>query len=217
MTTLQLLLDAAQAATEEHGHEEAEDLAVLVLNRSRRLAGMPERFKVWPSRTDRAAFEAAMDPVPSSASVDPESRPLKAHRYFRERVARWLVGDIDEALGDVVGSQDERAHALSAALQDRLGLVAITLDESDDDQLIFETLNDRGTPLLSADLVKNWVFQWGHEAGADVEHWAESLWLELDDDWWRDEVRQGRTSRARLDIFFQYWLTARTREEVPTE
>ena len=36
-------------------------------------------------------------------------------------------------------------------------LVAIDLTSHDDEQLIFETLNDRGTPLLKADLIKNWL------------------------------------------------------------
>ena len=43
--------------------------------------------------------------------------------------------------------------------------------EEDNAQVIFETLNDRGTPLLKADLIKNWVFQVGDKVHADVEKW----------------------------------------------
>jgi hypothetical protein len=102
-------------------------------------------------------------------------------------------------------------------LQSRLYLVAINLGLSDDDQLIFETLNDRGTPLLAADLIKNWVFQLGDELHADTEKWADLYWAEFDEDWWRQEISQGRHLRSRIDIFLQYWLTMRTKEEIPTE
>ncbi|MEZ5311015.1 MAG: DUF262 domain-containing protein [Microthrixaceae bacterium] len=54
-------------------------------------------------------------------------------------------------------------------LQQHLQIVAIDLAATDDDQLIFETLNDRGTPLLAADLIKNYVFQRCDEIGADVD------------------------------------------------
>ncbi|MDN5851704.1 MAG: DUF262 domain-containing HNH endonuclease family protein [Actinomycetia bacterium] len=96
-------------------------------------------------------------------------------------------------------------------------LVAIDLTGHDDAQLIFETLNDRGTPLLKADLIKNWVFRKGEKLKADVERWAVTHWAEFDTDWWREEINQGRLTRSRVDIFLQYWLTMRRQEEVKTE
>ncbi len=164
MTTLQILLDAAHAAVVELGYEEeAEFLEDLIVNSAKRFAGTKDRFKLWPSRADRAAFEAAMD---DDAVPGPEHRITEAHRFFVAEVRRWIIEGADE--GETpVGAQDERARALSHVLQQRLFIVAINLGLSDDDQLIFETLNDRGTPLLAADLIKNWIFQRGTELGAD--------------------------------------------------
>jgi len=110
-----------------------------------------------------------------------------------------------------------RVEALNSTLQDRLVLVAIDLTGHDDAQLIFETLNDRGTPLLKADLIKNWVFREGERIGADVDSWAETLWADFDTTWWREEIRQGRLTRSRVDIFLQYWLTMRRKDEVKAE
>ncbi|WP_091763899.1 DUF262 domain-containing protein [Blastococcus aurantiacus] len=60
-TTLQILLDAVHAAVSARGHEdEAEALEELILNKAKRFAGKPERFKLWPARSDRNAFEHAM-------------------------------------------------------------------------------------------------------------------------------------------------------------
>jgi hypothetical protein len=78
-----------------------------------------------------------------------EHRIKEAHQFFRLEVMSWLTGT--EA-GDaaVVGDQAARVHALSDVLQARLFVVAINLSGHDDDQVIFETLNDRGdTPAES--------------------------------------------------------------------
>lgn len=97
------------------------------------------------------------------------------------------------------------------------GGTTIDLTGHDDAQLIFETLNDRGTPLLKADLIKNWIFRKGEKLGADVTRWADEIWAGFDGGWWRDEIRQGRLSRSRIDIFLQYWLTMRRQDEVKAE
>lgn len=214
-TTLQILIDAVHQVIAERGHElMAEDLEGLILNRSTAFAGRPERFKLWPSRYDQAAFSQAMDPREGWVG---EHRIVAAHDFFREEADRWMAGkpDADGILPP--GSEDERVWALSSTLQHRLFVVAINLTGHDDSQLIFETLNDRGTPLLKADLIKNWIFKKGEEVGADVRSWPDTYWEDFDDDWWREEIVQGRHSRSRIDIFLQYWLTMRLRDEVVTD
>ena len=214
-TTLQILLDAVHQVIAERGHEMmAEDLEGLILNRSSAFKGRPERFKLWPSRGDREGFAQAMDPA---AGWIGDHRIIAAHQYFRMEAEAWLAGmpDADGAIPP--GTEEERVYALSSTLQHRLLVVAINLTGHDDAQLIFETLNDRGTPLLKADLIKNWIFQVGERIHADIESWPEKYWSDFDDDWWRDEIPQGRTPRSRIDIFLQYWLTMRTRDDVPTD
>lgn len=214
-TTLQLIIDAAQAVIAERGHEFlAEDLEELIVNKSAAFKGKPERFKLWPSRNDRAAFAQAMDPQQGWSS---EHRIIAAHSYFSDEIRNWLTGIPDADGVQPPGNEEERATALSATLQDGLFIVAINLTGHDDAQLIFETLNDRGTPLLKADLIKNWVFQHGERVDADVEQWPETHWVDFDEDWWRAEITQGRHSRSRIDIFLQYWLTMRKSDEVKTE
>nr|WP_246242640.1 DUF262 domain-containing protein [Flexivirga aerilata] len=214
-TTLQLMIDAVQAVVEERGHELlAEDLEELILNRSSAFRGKPERFKLWPSKHDRKAFAQAMDPKDDWSG---EHRILSAHKFFSDEARAWLTGTPDEDGKVSPGTEERRASALSATLRDGLYIVAINLTGHDDSQLIFETLNDRGTPLLKADLIKNWVFQQGEKAGADVDEWSETHWVDFDDEWWRAEIVQGRHQRSRIDIFVQYWLTMRLSDEVKTE
>ena len=64
-----------------------------------------------------------------------------------------------------------RLDSLWEALIEEFKVVEITLEEGDDAQVIFETLNERGEPLLAADLVRHNIF---HRADARREH-AEKL------------------------------------------
>lgn len=212
LTTLQVLLDAAQLVLDEHGDpDDAESLQELVFNAANRFRDSPNRFKLWPSRVDRAAFEAVMDnrmTVPKDLIT---SRVCEAHSFFYDAITEWaeVSGDPDKPKA--------RLSTLASVLQQHLQIVAINLAASDDDQLIFETLNDRGTPLLAADLIKNYVFQQCEEIGADVDSWSEAYWQDFDEDWWRNQVAQGRLYRSRIDLFLQYWLTMRLRDEIPTD
>jgi hypothetical protein len=212
LTTLQLLLDAAQLVMEESGHEDvAESLQELVLNDSKRFRATPKRFKLWPSRNDRVAFEHVMDNTLAVPAEHVDSRIPQAHVFFRDAIADWaeVTGDPEKA--------GARLAALARVLQQHLQIVAIDLSGNDDDQLIFETLNDRGTPLLAADLIKNYVFQKCEDLAADVDSWSAIYWGDFDDDWWRDQVSQGRLYRSRIDLFLQYWLTMRLKDEIPTD
>jgi hypothetical protein len=212
LTTLQLLLDASQLVLEEHGDEEdAESLQELVLNNAKRFQNLSSRFKLWPSRVDRAAFEAVMDNELEVSADALASRIYQAHAFFCDAIRDWaeVRGDTEKAKA--------RLSALAQVLQQHLQIVAISLAPNDDDQLIFETLNDRGTPLLAADLIKNFVFQQCEAIGADVDDWGERFWQDLDEDWWRSQVAQGRMYRSRIDLFLQYWLTMRLHDEIPSD
>ncbi|WP_062989986.1 DUF262 domain-containing protein [Nocardia anaemiae] len=212
-TTLQVLLDAAQKVLADLGYEdEGEALAELTVNSAKRFRNKPEQFKLRPSRSDRDAFSAVMSGADVGAYDD--HRVVEAHRFFSNEIHIWIAGVRDDSDQDLVGTQSERVQALTDVLQFRLLVVAINLSGHDDDQLIFETLNDRGTPLLKADLIKNWIFQRGEQLHADVNTWPDRFWLEFDDDWWREEIAQGRHLRSRIDVFLQYWLTMRTRDEI---
>ncbi|WP_305779104.1 DUF262 domain-containing protein [Nocardia nova] len=206
--TLQLLLAAAQKVFTRLGYEdEVEALGELTTNRAQRFRGKAEQLKLRPSRADHDAFTAVMTGQPLNGLAD--HRIVEAHRFFRDQIESWVV--IDSPSDEV---RLQRAQALTGVLQSRLMVVTIDLSQHDDAQLIFETLNDRGTPLLKADLIKNWVFQQGEALRADIGTWPDRFWLEFDDPWWREEIPQGRRNRARIDIFLQYWLTMRTHAEV---
>lgn len=207
LTTMQLLLDAAQEVTEERGLAEATRLERLVVNQ---FAKGDERFKLWPASLDQDAFRASMtngSPVPEALG---DSLIVQGHDFFRLQIAEWL-----DAADDQDGEK-LRAHGLETALFALLVLVVIDLSTVDDPFVIFETLNARGTPLLASDLVKNYVLQRASMVGFPSDELYANDWKQFEESWWRTEVAQGRLYRPRIDVFLNYWLIMRTAADVPT-
>jgi hypothetical protein len=210
LTTLQLLLDAAQWVVEQHGAAmDAQALKVLVLNDAHIAAHSDHVFKVWPTDRDQDAFRVAMD---NASDVPPAlvgSRIVQAHAFFVRQITEWaeVTGDPEKVT--------QRLNALVRALRDHLKIVVIDLEPGDNAQVIFETLNHRGSPLLAADLVKNLIFQIAQSEGVDVQHLYDAYWKPLDGDYWRQLVGQGRRYRPRIDLFLNHWLTMKLLREVP--
>ncbi len=203
VTTLQLLLDAIQQICEESDQpylkRVARRLAKLVTN-DEELIGDDRLhiFKLWPTRGDREAFRHAMDNGLAANDFE-ESRIVQAHEFFQLQVRKWLQ--------DAAGPIEPRIDALEAAATSMLQMVVIDLSPQDDPNLIFETLNARGTRLEQSDLIKNFVLSQERDRQGDV-------WGNLDDGWWRREARQGRLLRPRLDMLLNYWLAMRKGAEV---
>ena len=206
LTTAQLFLDAVQEVLETRGHQGiAEKMSFLVLNPDVFVADKDDVFKVWPTLTDRDAFRHAMhNGLPTDEFQD--SLIVQAHEFFKLEVDHWLSELPDESTN--------RAHALEAVLTHLLELVVIDLSVDDEPHIIFETLNARGTPLLQSDLIKNMILYKAEHVDIDDESdEARRLWG-FGDGWWRSEIRRGRLTDPRVDVFLHYWLTMRTREEI---
>ncbi len=203
LTTLQLLLDATQEVFEELDLAPYRQLRRLVLNDEVMLNGQPDNaFKVWPTLMDQDAFRHAMhNELPSDEYK--ESNIVEAHDFFKLQVREWIE--------DSRMPPEQCALALQAAITRLLHLVVIDLSMDDDPHIIFETLNARGTALLQADLVKNFIL---HEAGKDADALYEGHLSKLETEWWREDVAQGRLIRPRVDVFLNYWIVMRQADEV---
>jgi hypothetical protein len=224
LTTLQLLV--AAAATEMAAARADNDAALLrelVENNPRRAAGT-QLLKVWPTNANRTSFIAVMSPdgPPPGHVDDPDNRIDEAYAYFRQQVAEYLSG-VDEDGYHAQQPDDAgvelttvRAERLRITISHLLKVVSITLEADDNAQVIFETLNARGTPLLSLDLVKNAVFHLATRQQQDADALYEQVWRpQLDDDYWRKLRRQGRLNRPIGELFLMHWLTMRVEDVTP--
>ena len=200
LTTLQLLLDAIQYVYESHDLKPvARRLSKLVTNDRDLVEDSDHAFKLWPTKSDREAFRHAMHNELETENYK-SSKIVQAHEYFQLQARQWL--EVDGELNST------RAEALEAAVTGMLRMVVIDLGSLDDPHVIFETLNARGTPLLESDLIKNFVL------AESVDNVEDDVWGHLEDDWWREDVKQGRLFRPRIDALLDYWLEMRTAEDV---
>jgi hypothetical protein len=222
LTTLQLALaavrDICQAAGEGGSIKAAayqDAFAKLTRNHIPLSDDPDEIFKIYPTNADRAHFRAVMGADTHetahqliAAGGDSEALIPRAYLFFHETISSWLATQDEEGF-------IKRVAALYQAVKGDLSLIVIDLDEKDDAQVIFETLNALGTPLLPADLVKNFLFHFAEHQEEDTIKLYDKYWLPFDADsgYWRKEVRQGRLNRPRLDLFLQHYLTLVIGEE----
>jgi hypothetical protein len=95
-----------------------------------------------------------------------------AYLFFWDRIGEFIT-----AAGDLSDAREQRLLGLLQALRTALQVVVIELEDEDDPQVIFETLNARGQPLLPSDLIRNYIFmQAAGEAASDADELYEQHW-----------------------------------------
>lgn len=207
LTTLQLLLAAVRRVAVEHDCTDVVDELTSILENRGRGADGAARQKIRPSRRDREQFLRAL----STTDVDghPDTGPLGAFAFFHRAVHDWLT-DVEVPLPpDPAG----RLTVLQDTIMDLLFVVAINLDDADNPQIIFETLNARGTALGALDLVKNALFAELEQRGNRAVELHDELWEPTfeavsDEGYWSNDTEQGRRSRSRSSWFLMHWLAA---------
>lgn len=229
LTTLQIFIAAFRDFCRERGYEElAKECEGFTLNKGMMADPEVDKFKVWPTQLDRSQF---MDVI-CSGSYDklvkkhplvrryrarrPEPRPrmVEAYLFFNQQLVEFFVGTSDGPIAaDVPLAQ--RLEECFQALKNALQVVAIDLDDGDDAQVIFETLNARGEPLLPADLLRNYIFLRAARRGEPQEELYKDYWQRFDDYFWRIEIKQGRLLRPRSDLFMQHFLASRQAVDIP--
>ena len=158
---------------------------------------------------------------------------LGAYGYFFERIKHAVESnDLEDDFAETIqvdGNNEDavtlsdcndcdsvrrRLDALLEALIEEFRVVEITLEKGDDAQVIFETLNERGEPLLAADLVRNNIF---HRAGAGwekAEELFENYWKDFEDPFWSIAEKQGRYKKARIELFLANFIAGKVAGEV---
>ena len=143
-----------------------------------------------------------------SAETDKTYSDYLTHLIRHEELVAELIAD-KEAIA-------QRAELLFMALQDHVQIMTLTLEAEDDPQVIFETLNARGEPLLASDLVRNFVFLEATRKGMPVGDLYGKYWQDFDEQkdaaqkvtsnrYWREKERQGRITNPRIDLFFFHY------------
>lgn len=145
------------------------------------------------------------------------------HSPSDELVKRIRGGNDVAPLDSVTAFDPKRAQALYMALAENVQIMTLQLEIEDDPQVIFETLNARGEPLLASDLIRNFVFLAAARASKPVSALYEKYWSPFDivatgskgvtsNRYWAEKERQGRLTYPRIDLFFYSYTVLRSRE-----
>lgn len=182
-----------------------------------------ERFKLWSSSFDRPLFTAiaalSADDVRGKFNqyfykngniirgIAP--KVLAAYWYLKEEIATF----ISERAAD--GIPAERViDAIIAGFLNGFQIVVVQLGKEDDAQAIFASLNGNAQPLSAFDLIRNDIFHRASKALEDNDILYDQHWRELETEFWKTEVKQGRLKRPRTDHLITHALVAETAHDV---
>jgi uncharacterized protein with ParB-like and HNH nuclease domain len=229
LTTLQIFLAAFRDFCRALGCEDlAKEFDRFTLNSGMMANPEMDKYKVWPTQEDQGQFTDVVG-LGSRAAIlekhplvrqkyarkpDPRPRMVEAYLYFSDEIQDFFIGtegDPPVAVEQLPDGMEECFQALKSALQ----VVVIDLEPDDDAQVIFETLNARGAPLLPADLLRNYIFLRAARLNEPQEELYNKYWLGFEEDFWGIEVRQGRLIRPRSDLFMQHFLASRKTVDIP--
>lgn len=210
LITLQVLLSAVHAVATDLDHAESASLVEkLMYNDTDLTTTETDRLKVWPIEADQEAFIDVLtfsDPESNHTDLDGEDNLEECFRYFRGEIRAWAESGEE--------STEDHLDALVTTMWHLIRVVVIDLESNDDAQVIFETLNARGTPLLAADLIKNYLFREASVQHSDPADLHDQYWKQFDEDEWRVNVSQGRLDRPKIDVFIMHWLTMKMSQQV---
>lgn len=230
LTTLQIFLSAYRDFCKD---QKCIDLATecekFLLNTGMMANPDVDKFKVWPTQLDRQQFSDIVSagsreevlnrhPLrkkPYARKPDPRPRMIEAYLFFYDCLKSFFLGEDNDLPLGADHSIATRVDECFQTLRSGLMVVVIDLQKDDDPQVIFETLNARGEPLLPADLLRNYIFFRAGREQLDVETVYEKYWSGFDEEFWRKEVKQGRLNRPRSDLFMQHFLASRQGQDIP--
>jgi len=183
-----------------------------------------EWFKLWPSAYDRQLFQHIV------RSTRSELQELQSRFFYKNgnliknqapnlRRAYWfLIEAVEEFVSERTAENEETAEgvldALLAGFLSGFQIVVIQLDQGDDAQEIFASLNGLGKPLSPFDLIRNDVFHRARKHGENEEQLFDDRWKLFESPFWAEQVRQGRAKRARADHLVAHSVVAESAREV---
>lgn len=184
-----------------------------------------DRASLKKAYADHWYANARRDQVKENSSVP---SMLRAYGYFYDRIRHSvetddLHDDLVEApdtVTDIASSAEDevprelKLDAIWQSLLEEFKVVEIVLDEGDDAQVIFETLNDRGEPLLAADLVRNNIFQRADARGENAESLFKKHWTPFEHAFWSQMEKQGRYKKQRIEFFLSNFIAGKIAGDV---
>jgi hypothetical protein len=184
-----------------------------------------EQFKLRPTRYDAPFFTDVLTfgnreklsqkyiNVRTGGRTTSPPKIVGAYLFFYDQIIRSITQQ-EDVFGSDTYEPDELMDAIIDAFTAFFRSVVIMLDNSDDAQIIFETLNSRGTPLLASDLMRNYIFLRAEQNKENVDMLYDKYWLQFEERFWTVDQKQGRITKPRLEFLMTNVLADKTAAEV---
>ena len=226
LITLQILIAALRDFAKQHNAspEHQRRLKSLTKNLNVRSNSI-EIYKVWPTNVDRNPFQKILNPESENNHYNYSNQNDIQSKTAIPEAYRFFLSKIEEFSKDSNNNLDlnEMIEAFVNAFRKYLSIVLIGLSKDDDPQHIFETMNARGQPLLTSDLIKNYIFKNFDEK--KMEEMYSKYWEHFDNDsienemadakrFWYTEIRQSQGRKPRIDLFVFHYLIMKTGRDI---
>ncbi len=94
-------------------------------------------------------------------------------------------------------------------LKDDFAVVEILLDDNDNSQEIFHSLNSQGKPLSQSDLLRSFVFMRAEQGIEDRDKLYEDYWKYFEESFWDQTIRRGNQWSSHLDVVTRVFLSSK--------
>ena len=132
--------------------------------------------------------------------IDPQkpdntSRILRCYKFFYDKLCNAPAEDINRARNKLIIDSNKI-------------LVVIDLNEQENEQVIFDTINSTGVKLTASDIIKNALFQKLRQAGMAFDSFYHDTWQRTFEDTtdmlnlWLKTKGIGQNQRSNIDLFF---------------
>ncbi|MCS7199452.1 MAG: DUF262 domain-containing protein [Caldimicrobium sp.] len=198
LTTLSILLKALFDTLSDETKRYCEGDVMSILKYRKDFTSPDYELRIEHSHVDSAAYKAVMENTSSDfiQQIDNNSHLiLRCYKYFYQRLKEM--------------SEEKKRFLLNRLLDpENKMLVVIDLEEKDDEQLIFDTLNTAGVRLTVTEIVKNAIFKRLIELDnkQNAIEFYKKTWEEtfLKDEetlkYWETERATGRLKRDNAEI-----------------
>lgn len=181
-----------------------------------------EKFKIMPTCIDRENFKNAIASKTLEdlkinvgdnhfnkdgnlkKNVKHNLPSLECIMFFYEAILDFII-DTNQHNTDL----EKIIHSLFYAVLVDISIVFITIDERDDAQIIFETLNGRGAELHATDLIRNYIFM-NVDNDTDAEALYEQKWKCFETEFWKNETTRGRIKKPEIEWYIKALIDVET-------
>lgn len=162
-------------------------------------------YRIIHNRLDRKSFELIMQSDGRNDEIldNNNSRIIDTYLYFREKF-RELT--------------NEEILNLNFTLLHKFPAINMVLEQHDDEQEIFDTINSLGVKLTTSELLKNYIFNDAETKSLYKEYWEDIF--EADEEtvkFWNTKKTAGRVYRENIDVLLYCYLLIEKEKDVSLE